>query len=50
VDSWVAKAHAQGRQLSVDAILFPETRAYVQRVLSAQRAYRASYARQLGLN
>jgi soluble lytic murein transglycosylase len=50
VDSWVAKAHAQGRQLSAGAILFPETRAYVQRVLSAQRAYRASYARQLGLN
>ncbi len=50
VDRWVAKAHAQGRQLSVDAILFPETRAYVRRVLSAQRVYRASYARQLGLN
>jgi soluble lytic murein transglycosylase len=49
VDRWVAKAHAEGRQLSVGAIPFPETRAYVQRVLAAQRAYRATYAKQLGL-
>jgi|SRR5665213_1207852 len=50
VDRWVAKAHAEGGQLTVSAIPFPETRAYVQRVLSAQRAYRATYAKQLGLN
>jgi soluble lytic murein transglycosylase len=50
VDEWVAKAHAEGRRLTVSAIPFPETRAYVQRVLGAQRAYRATYARQLGLN
>jgi soluble lytic murein transglycosylase len=50
VDMWVAKAHAQGGQLSVGRIPFPETRAYVQRVLSAQRAYRATYPHQLGLN
>jgi soluble lytic murein transglycosylase len=49
VDRWVAKAHEEGRQLSVGAIPFPETRAYVQRVLAAQRAYRATYAKQLGL-
>jgi soluble lytic murein transglycosylase len=50
VDEWVAKANAEGRRLTVSAIPFPETRAYVQRVLGAQRAYRATYARQLGLN
>jgi soluble lytic murein transglycosylase len=50
VDKWVAKAHAEGRQLTVSAIPFPQTRAYVQRVLQAQRAYRATYAHQLGLN
>jgi soluble lytic murein transglycosylase len=48
VDSWVAQAHAAGRQLTVGAIPFPETRAYVERVLAAQREYRASYPRQLG--
>jgi soluble lytic murein transglycosylase len=50
VDTWVARAHAEGRQLTVDAIPFPQTRAYVQRVLEAQRAYRATYAKQLGLS
>jgi soluble lytic murein transglycosylase len=50
VDTWVAKAHAEGKQLTVSAIPFPQTRAYVQRVLEAQRAYRATYARQLGLS
>ena len=49
VDSWVAQAHAEGGQLTVAAIPFPETRAYVQRVLEAQQDYRATYARQLGL-
>ena len=49
VDSWVAQANAEGRQLTVGAIPFGETRAYVQRVLSAQQAYRSAYPRQLGL-
>src|SRR5271165_5006117 len=49
VDSWVAQANAEGRRLTVRAIPFEETRAYVQRVLSAQRAYRAAYPRELGL-
>jgi soluble lytic murein transglycosylase len=49
VDSWVAKADAAGRQLSVAEIPFPQTREYVQRVLSAQQAYRETYPRQLGL-
>lgn len=49
VDNWVARARAKGRHLTVATIPFPETRAYVQRVLSAQQDYRASYRRELGL-
>jgi soluble lytic murein transglycosylase len=49
VDRWVAEANAAGRRFTVAAIPFPQTRAYVQRVLEAQRAYRATYPRQLGL-
>jgi soluble lytic murein transglycosylase len=49
VDSWVAQANAAGRPLTIEGIPFPETRAYVQRVLEAQRAYRSTYSRQLGL-
>jgi soluble lytic murein transglycosylase len=49
VDRWVARAKANGRELTVAAIPFPETRAYVERVLDAQREYRSAYARQLGL-
>jgi soluble lytic murein transglycosylase len=48
VDSWVAQADAAGRQLTVGTIPFAETRAYVQRVLQAQRDYRATYPRELG--
>jgi soluble lytic murein transglycosylase len=49
VDQWVARARAEGAPLSVEAIPFSETREYVRRVLSAQRGYRAAYARELGL-
>ena len=49
VDRWVARAKANGGELTVAAIPFPETRAYVERVQSAQREYRSAYARQLGL-
>jgi soluble lytic murein transglycosylase len=49
VDSWVARAEADGRTLTLGAIPFGETRAYVQRVLQAQRDYRAAYAHELGL-
>ncbi|HEV3319263.1 MAG TPA: lytic transglycosylase domain-containing protein [Solirubrobacteraceae bacterium] len=49
VDRWVTEAHAEGRSLTAGQIPFPETRAYVQRVLRAQREYRALYGRQLGL-
>jgi soluble lytic murein transglycosylase len=50
VDSWVARAHGEGKSLAVREIPFGETRAYVQRVLQAQREYRALYARQLGIS
>lgn len=49
VDQWVAGAQAQGHQLNTSEIPFPETRAYVQRVMAAQVAYRTVYAHQLGL-
>jgi soluble lytic murein transglycosylase len=48
VQSWVAKARAQGHSLTVDDIPFPETRAYVERVLQARGEYRRKYASQLG--
>lgn len=49
VDAWVARAREHGTQLTVAAIPFEETREYVRRVLAAESAYRATYARQLGL-
>lgn len=49
VDEWVAKARAQGQTLSVGEIPFAQTRAYVQKVMAAQREYRALYPRQLGI-
>jgi soluble lytic murein transglycosylase len=49
VDRWVARAKEGGGELTVDAIPFPETREYVQKVLSAQHLYRETYPRELGL-
>jgi soluble lytic murein transglycosylase len=49
VDKWVAHAQQQGRPLSVAEIPFAQTREYVRRVLGAERAYRATYPQQLGL-
>jgi soluble lytic murein transglycosylase len=49
VDGWVAHAEAAGKPLAVSEIPFSETRDYVQRVLRAQAAYRATYPRELGL-
>lgn len=48
VDRWVLDAKRQGRSMTIQAIPFPETRAYVQRVLHAQRQYRHTYASELG--
>ncbi|MGA9874894.1 MAG: lytic transglycosylase domain-containing protein [Solirubrobacteraceae bacterium] len=49
VDAWVAKARAEGGTLTIADIPFPETQAYVERVLRAQAEYRSKYPRQLGL-
>ena len=47
VDRWVADARAHGHTLTVNDIPFPETRAYVSRVLSAEGKYRSKYSAQL---
>jgi soluble lytic murein transglycosylase len=48
VDKWIARARAHGRALTIAAIPYGETRAYVQRVESVRRDYRKAYAAQLG--
>ncbi|HTA15254.1 MAG TPA: lytic transglycosylase domain-containing protein [Solirubrobacteraceae bacterium] len=49
VDEWVAKARSEGGTLRIAEIPFPETQAYVRRVMRAQAEYRAMYPHQLGL-
>jgi soluble lytic murein transglycosylase len=46
VDRWMSGA--RGNTLKIDEIPFPETRAYVRRVLQARSDYRHTYASQLG--
>ena len=48
VDDWIARARSAGGQLTVYQIPFPQTRAYVERVLQAQQNYRRTYASELG--
>jgi soluble lytic murein transglycosylase len=48
VDKWIARARTHGRALTIAAIPYGETRAYVQRVESVRRDYRKAYAAQLG--
>lgn len=47
VERWVARARAAGHALRVSDISYPETRAYVQRVLHLQRLYRRTYGDRL---
>ena len=49
VDRWIAAAEQRNEALTIAAIPFSETRTYVQRVRDAEREYRRSYARELGL-
>ena len=50
VDEWWRNAADRGERFRVaDHIPFPETREYVGKVLSARRAYRREYAKELGL-
>src|SRR6476661_4073999 len=48
VDRWIADAKAHERALTITAIPYSETRAYVQRVLTVRGQYRRSYSAQLG--
>jgi peptidoglycan lytic transglycosylase len=48
VSRWLSAAHKRGSRFVVADIPFPETRAYVEKVLRAQRDYRRTYATQLG--
>jgi soluble lytic murein transglycosylase len=48
VDRWLATARQDGRTLTVSEIPFPQTRAYVAKVMSKQAQYRQTYASQLG--
>jgi soluble lytic murein transglycosylase len=51
VDAWVGGAEARGERFRVaDHIPYPETRAYVSKVLASRRAYRREYARELGVS
>jgi soluble lytic murein transglycosylase len=47
VTGWRAEAAARGRPMRVADIPFPETRAYVRKVLQARRAYRETYGERL---
>ena len=49
VDRWVDEARQQYKALTIDAIPFGETRAYVRAVESAKRQYRDNYKSELGL-
>jgi soluble lytic murein transglycosylase len=49
VDRWIAESGHRGKAFHVDDIPFPETRAYVNRVLNAERDYRRVYRSELGL-
>jgi soluble lytic murein transglycosylase len=48
VGEWVDQARAEGHELRLKDIPYPETRAYVQKVLEARRVYREEYGDRLG--
>jgi len=49
VDRWLVTASQSGRDFTVAQIPFPETRAYVGKVLGLRASYRAAYASELGI-
>jgi peptidoglycan lytic transglycosylase len=49
VDRWIAESGRRGNAFKIEDIPFPETRAYVNRVLDAERKYRREYHSELGL-
>ncbi len=48
VNGWLATARADHRNFTIADIRFPETQAYVRKVLRAQRDYRQTYPTALG--
>jgi soluble lytic murein transglycosylase len=48
VDRWLAQSKTDVHGFTISDIPYPETRAYVERVLNAQRDYRRTYANRLG--
>src|SRR5579884_652250 len=48
VNHWLAAARARDRQFTIADIPFPETQAYVRKVLNAQADYRRTYRTELG--
>jgi soluble lytic murein transglycosylase len=48
VSRWLRDARSEGHVFGLSDIPFPETRAYVSKVLQAQRDYRRTYPSQLG--
>jgi len=48
VDRWLAESRPDAHAFEITDVPYPETRAYVERVLRAQSDYRRTYARQLG--
>lgn len=48
VERWLADVRAKGETFTSDDIPFPQTRAYVEKVIQVQQEYRQKYARQLG--
>jgi len=49
VNRWVSQERSEGRPLTVGEIPYPETKAYVTKVMQTQQQYRQQYASQLGL-
>ena len=49
VDNWIVESGRRGKAFRIEDIPFPETRAYVNRVLEAERDYRREYHSELGL-
>jgi soluble lytic murein transglycosylase len=49
VDRWIVERRSKGKPFTIDAIPFPETRHYVEKVLNARNDYRREYRNELGL-
>ncbi len=50
VNKWLVAAKARGHAFGAGDIQFSETRAYVAKVMQAQRKYAATYPHELGIN